>query len=345
MFRTLAAIAFVLASLGAAAASEYKEFKDVIVSCTNGLTCSVALKVDGEPGTLNTLSFVRRAGAGTSLDLTVAAQDLSAGSSVSISVDGKQVLSVPVDAMTYNADWYEYTLTGVADPLNLLDAMRNGIRAEATGKKGGETLKASYSLSGLVAALIFVDEVQGRLDTPDALQAKGTKTTTPTRARDIKALAEIPEDIRAVFEGEGKCSFLDESSFARGDGFETELEDGYSMVALPCAEGGAYNQPYVLYAGYGDDYEPLYLATMGDKGPTVTDLAYNIGWDQKSKVLDAFFKGRGLGDCGSYEKWEMSVGGVGPAFTLVSARVKGDCDGEDGGGIDNWPALWPVGKN
>ena len=46
---------------------------------------------------------------------------------------------------------------------------------------------------------------------------------------DIKALAEIPEDIRAVFEGEGKCSFLDESSFARGDGFETELEDGRRM--------------------------------------------------------------------------------------------------------------------
>ncbi|MGE3308137.1 MAG: DUF1176 domain-containing protein [Rhizobiaceae bacterium] len=345
MSRTFAAAAILLGSLAAAAASEFKEFKDVSVSCTNGLTCSVSLKVEGEPGTLNTLSFQRKAGEGTALDLVVAAQDLDKGSIVSISVDGKAVMSIPVDAMEYNADWYEYKLTGVADPINLLDAMRNGLRAEAKGMKGGETLTASYSLSGLVAALIFADEVQGRLETPDALQARGTKTAPPTRARDIEAIADLPDGVREDFEGEGKCSFLDESSFARAGGFEADIDDRYSLLALPCAEGGAYNQPYVLYAGYdGGDFEQLYLATMGDKGPTVTGFAYNIGWDRKSKVLEAFFKGRGLGDCGSYEKWEMSVRGVGPAFSLVMARVKGDCDGEDGGGIDSWPAVWPIGK-
>lgn len=346
MIRTLAAAALLLGVLAVpAGAREFKEFKDIVVSCSDGLTCSISLKVQGTPGELNTLSFTRRAGPGTGLGLIVAADSLDAGSSVAISVDGKQVLAVPVAAMQYNPDWLEYSLTGVADPLMLLDAMRNGLMAEATAMKGGKPLTATYSLSGLVAGLIFVDELQGRVDTPDALQAKGTKDTPPVKARDIEAIADLPEGIRGDFQGDGQCAFLEESSFARGGGFEVELEDGYSLVALPCAEGGAYNQPYVFYSGYENDYDRLWLPTMGDKGPTVMDSAYNIGWSRKTKLLDAFFKGRGLGDCGSFERWEMHVGGFGPAFTLVESRVKGDCDGNDGGGIENWPLLWPVGKN
>jgi len=346
MIRTLAVTSLLLGALAApAGAREFREFKDTVISCTDGLTCSISLKVQGAPGELNTLAFTRRAGAGTGLGLVVAADSLDAGSSVSISVDGKTVLAVPVAAMQYNADWLEYTLSGSADPLMLLDAMRNGLMAEATAMKGGKPLTATYSLSGLVAGLIFVDETQGRLDTPDALQVKGSKTTPPIKARDIEAIADIPQGIRAEFEGDGQCAFMEENRFALAGGFEVELEDGFSLVALPCAEGGAYNQPYVFYVGYQNDYDRTWLPTMGDKGPTVMDSAYNIGWSQKTKVLDAFFKGRGLGDCGSRERWEMDVGGVGPAFTLIESRLKADCDGNDGGGIENWPLLWPVGKN
>jgi hypothetical protein len=346
MIRTLAATALLLGALATpAGAREFKEFKDIVVSCTDGLTCSISLKVQGTPGELNTLSFTRRAGPGTGLGLIVAADSLDAGSNVTISVDGKQVLAVPVAAMQYNPDWLEYTLSGSADPLTLLDAMRNGLMAEATAMQGGKPLTATHSLSGLVAGLIFVDEVQGRLDMPDALQVKGTKTTPPIKARDIEAVADIPEGMRAEFEGDGQCAFMEERRFALAGGFEVELGDGFSLLALPCGEGGAYNQPFVFYTGYENDYDQLWLPTMGDKGPTVMESAYNIGWDQKAKVLDAFFKGRGLGDCGSLEKWEMDVGGIGPAFTLIESRVKDDCDGDDGGGIENWPLLWPVGKN
>jgi hypothetical protein len=73
-------------------------------------------------------------------------------------------------------------------------------------------------------------------------------------------------------------------------------------------------------------------------------MAWNIGWDQPAKLLTAFFKGRGIGDCGSYDKWELGSGGEGLSFTLIEARVKDDCDGDDGGGIENWPLVWPVGK-
>ncbi len=66
MIRILAAAVLLLGVLAVpAGAREFKEFKDIVVSCTDGLTCSVSLKVQGTPGELNTLSFTRRAGPGT----------------------------------------------------------------------------------------------------------------------------------------------------------------------------------------------------------------------------------------------------------------------------------------
>lgn len=327
-----------------ASADAYKVFKDVTVTCTSGLTCELKMEATGGTSDPGTFSFSRRAGAGTPLDLVLSVSRLDPNSTLIVSVDGAQALDVPLSALSYDADWYEYRLPGSAATLQLLDAARNGASAEIAVSMGGKQVKATYSLSGLVAGLIFVDEAQGRLETPDALQVKGTKDTPPIKARDFTAIAEIPESIRPRFEPDGPCGFLEESRFAIAQGFEVEVGDGYSLVGLPCAEGGAYNQPYVFYSGYGDQYDPLFLPAMAEKGPTVTDMAWNIGWDQPTKVLTAFFKGRGIGDCGTYDKWELSQAGAGPSFVLLEARAKDDCDGDAAGGPENWPLLWPVGK-
>ncbi|MGE0500087.1 MAG: DUF1176 domain-containing protein [Rhizobiaceae bacterium] len=323
-------------------AGAYKQFREVTVSCTMGLTCGVEVAAKEQDASIRSITFERRAGPGTPLDLVLSASGELGNATVILSVDGKPVYSTLLPALAYDPDFYRYRLAGGTETLTLLDAFRAGATAELslTGENSG---RWTYALSGMVAGLIFVDEIQGRLETPDALQVKGDKASEPVMIRDITEIADIPAAIRARFEDpDGECSFFEESRFRYTGGFEAEVGDGYSLVGLPCADGGAYNQPYVFYAGSDADYSALPLPAMSEKGPTTTFEAWNIDWDHPKRVLTAFFKGRGIGDCGSWDKWELTAGPALPVFVLLESRAKGDCDGDGAGGPEKWPALWPV---
>ncbi len=342
---SIAAFLF-LCGLSAARADAYKEFRDFQVSCSVAVTCTIQTfaKTPKQPP-VNAFSLLRKAGPDTPLDMLVAAQDeLSAGSGIRFSVDGKQVLALPV-AKGVRGENTQYTFAGGADSLKLLDALRNANKLEiAYTAKGGPGTSA-FSLSGLVAALIFTDEVQGRLKARDALQVKGDGTSPAAAVREIATVADIPEAIRDEFKGpDGICSFSEDDGFDNFGGFDADVGDDAHMLVLPCGDGGAYNQPYAIFASQFDRIDRMALPDMADDGPTTTSQAWNVDWDQQKRILTAFFKGRGLGDCGGWNKWRLDNGGEGLAFVLLEARAKGDCDGNYGNGPESWPASWPVGR-
>lgn len=339
----LVAIVLAIVAWQAAQAGRYKAIRDVHVSCTNGLTCRLWLYPPQAHG-FSGVALERPGAPNASVSLLVGVPPLAAGSSVTFEVDGRQVLAVAAASLTYNGDEGRYRLSDDKAVETLIAAFRSGDRLVVGYRddKGGH--RVTLSLSGFVAGLIFIDETQARLKHTDALQAKGDlPPAKEAAARDITAFDQIPASIRPQFADDNAvCGGIEPSRFSMMDGFEASAGEGTQLYGLPCGLGGAYNQPFVFYEQTDAGVRQLALPVMGDGGPTTTWTAWNISWNQVDGSLTAFFKGRGLGDCGNYDKWVLKDGGEGAAFVLEESRSKGDCDGNYMGGPQHWPLEWPL---
>jgi hypothetical protein len=323
-------------------ASPAKDIRDMAVYCTNGLTCEISLLAKTGGKLIYSLSLSRAAGPDTPvlIKIRASAPMLPTGELV-FSADGKPVMAVKAADFDFNADFEEYTSKAPAAGFELFGLIRNAsvLTLRYAAVKPGT---ADFSLAGLSGAGLYLDEVQGRLDSTDALVKIGGKTTAPPPVRDISAFEQLPAVLRPDFEGqEGACGFYDQSHFTRGSGFQVTLPDDVALYVLPCTDGGAYNQPYALYQISSGAVSEVALPTMTEDGPSTTTGATNVDWDQPTLTLTAFDKGRGLGDCGTYDKWKLRDVPGEASFALVESREMDECNGEGGGGPETWPLLWP----
>lgn len=333
----LTAATMLSASAGDVLASDrYREFRDMSVSCTIALTCDIQARPAS--GEADGVGFMRAAGPDTPLAFFLFTSRPLHDGEVVVAVDGREIARLSVAAFEEEAHSGKWVASGVA-ARTLMAEMRNGSNASV---KVASAPAQAFSLAGLVASARFVDEVQGRVGARDALETRGSGESPPARIRDVTAIADIPDRFRHDFEApDGICSFYQETRFGYMGGFAATLDEGYSLYALPCAEGGAYNQPFAFYADNGNAAYRLSLPSMTDDGPSAEQVAWNIDWDQAGRVLTAFFKGRGVGDCGSYDRWTLRDDVDVPAFVLRESRFKDDCDGNYAGGPENWPLVWP----
>ncbi len=322
---------------GGESQAAFKTVRDTQVLCDFAQNCTLSLTPvasEGAPG----LGIFRSSQPGSKPVLRLSYVDPSRKTGkLEISVDGQPLLGVDVSALKAEDDQLDYA----GDVAKALEGMKNGQKLQL--KLAGKTF--TYSLSGLVGGLIYVDEQQSRDGTVDALQVKGSKPApVPPVLKLIETVGQIPAEIRKDFSDEAAvCGGASPDTFRSAGGFETKIADGLDLIGLPCGSSGAYNQPYAFYSRHENRIVPISLPTISDDGPTVTDTAWNIDWNQKSLTLTAFFKGRGLGDCGIYDVWKATDSGEGRVrFVLVQERSKGDCDGNYAGGPEKWPASWPV---
>lgn len=337
---TMLATAMLLLA-GAESQAAFKKIRDIWVSCDFAQNCTLNLAPaasDGAPEPGIGLGIFRSSQPGSKPVLRLSDVDPSQKTGkLEVSIDGQSMLDVDVAALKAENDQRDYT----GDLSKALDAMKNGRKLQL--KFAGKTV--TYSLSGFVGGLIYVDEQQSRDGTVEALQAKGSKPApVPPQITLIETVEAIPAEIRKEFSDEtAVCGGASPDTFRNAGGFETTIAEGLDLIGLPCGAPGAYNQPYVFYSRYENRIVPLSLPTISDDGPTVTDTAWNIDWSQKTRTLTAFFKGRGLGDCGIYDVWKAADSGEGRVrFVLMQERSKGDCDGNYAGGPEQWPASWPV---
>lgn len=341
LYRQPAVVASIATSMLFLAAGEapaaFKKVRDTQVLCDFAQNCTVSLTPvasDGAPG----LSIFRSIQPGSKPILRFSYVDpAQKAGKLEISVDNQSVLVVDVAALKAQDGQLDYP----DDISKALDVMKNGQKLEL--KFAGKTL--TYSLSGFVAGLLYVDAEQSRDGTVEALQAKGSKPAPlPPQIKLIETVEAIPAQIRKDFSDDAAvCGGASPETFRNAGGFETKIADGLDLIGLPCGSPGAYNQPYVFYSRYENGIVPIALPTISDGGPTVTDTAWNIDWSQKARTVTAFYKGRGLGDCGVYDVWKATDSGEGRVrFVLMQERSKGDCDGNYAGGPEKWPARWPV---
>lgn len=257
--------------------------------------------------------------------------------------DEARAISIPVGAGKLEEGTWHFP--GQNKDYRLIDAMMAGntmvLRIETN--EGPKQLKVS--LSGITAAALFADEAQQRLGNQDALKDKGDgePKDVETRVTKLGSRADLPPEVLDFWNNKTNDCGLgygeNDDLISSFGGLSVDVADDAQLFLLPCGPPGAYNlsQVVLIYNLEGKEVKAAPFPIMGNKGPSVIDYAINADWDDATSTLSAFYKGRGLGDCGIRTVWHWE-GGYYSNFELLEEFRKDDCDGE----YEDWPQVWPV---
>jgi hypothetical protein len=333
MRRILAALSLMLlaASIsGPQAAETRRYFDDWLGACRDDGYCSAIAYVNPNPGDGRVADYWFRIGRHAqeiwwelSFTPIVVMADPAAPMTLVID-DAATSFSGSVEVAPYGAinDFF-FLGTGAQ---GVMDQMMPGNRLDVrfTDETGAPRL-ASFSLKGLTAALIWIDETQGRLgservaEAPPVGLSPANRPPPPPSSGEL-TLADMPADLVA----------LDSARPDACDGFDIldwsfyayPLGEGQTLYLLPCT-GGAYNRFYSVYLGDGAGYQRLDFAT-----PT-----YSAGWqaepgiwlesfDPQTLELRSSNLGRGMGDCGMRGRWQWN----GSRFVMLDYTLQAACD-------------------
>jgi Protein of unknown function (DUF1176) len=303
---------------------ELKTFADWIVGCDNGRACqAVALMPDNEfEGT----TMVIRRGAEPLARPSVSIS-IQKGQAASLAVDGKRL------AVRLQNTGREIQIDN-RDCETLIAAMRAGKRFAVIDASGEEI--GAPSISGLSAALLYMDDRQHRVGTVTALARKGTKPASvmpPSPPLPVIVSPKVPrmpprsitvaQATALIGEDNAECEY----SVAKVDPKAQRLDATHSLVMVdhPCGNG-AYNlfsSTFVVdQAGRVTPARFDAEGGMGGDGDSGHVLV-NADWDEKTHRLSTYAKGRGLGDCGSIQSFAWD----GIRFRLAEQSVMGECRG------------------
>jgi hypothetical protein len=205
-------------------------------------------------------------------------------------------------------------------------------------------------LSGVVAALLWIDEQQQRLGTATAFIRRGDKpvSSIPPQppAPAVRAAKPPPAGAAPKSLLPAEVRLLTAKARALcGHDEHTALEDAFhlapdmSLYNFSCPDNsGAYNYSSVFLIV--PDAKPQAARAVTFAWPAGIDakaapdvLAVNASFDQSTMTLSTFAKGRGLGDCGVAEQWVFD----GRTFQLALLRRMPHCKGIT---EDDWPVHY-----
>jgi hypothetical protein len=306
-------LALLLAAVGPAP-GPLKTFRDWTVGCDNGGACqAVALAPEDAEEDYVPLVVTRDAGPDAAPGISFSVTDDRAGS---VTVDGRRI-AVAADGTVADADV----------PV-LLKAMRG---ATALAFDDGHGKPAKVSLAGASAALLYIDDHQGRVGTVTALVRVGGKPASSVpKAPVLPVVTQPPASsapaivlaagVAKTFAGDLGCD-ADLKDYAP-EAHRLDARTTLVLVPHPC-ENGAYNYmaSAVLVRPGAKPVLARFDASPGmDQGD---ELLVNAGYDDKTRRLSTFAKGRGLGDCGVTEAFAWD----GTQFRLVDQTAMGECRG------------------
>jgi hypothetical protein len=106
----------------------------------------------------------------------------------------------------------------------------------------------------------------------------------------------------------------------------SELDGKLKLVEVPCWRA-AYQEGSILFAL--DPAAPAKARLLSFQHWNGKKIAPTLNltmpsFEEKTKTLSSFHKGRGLGDCGTIGEWAWAA----TDFKLTGVWVKDDCDGE-----------------
>lgn len=321
-----------------------RDFGDWNVACDNVRGCTAIGFAADEAGGAGPHVFIRRGGAAADwprvelgVGWTEEAQALKNGDRLEVAVDGPRAMrftaTIRKGANDYDAPVPQF-------PAEKTDAfMAALVQGERiTLSLNGQTLGA-ISLKGSSAALRWIDAQQRRDGGVTALVARGAKPASAVPAASVEptytraaaiSQAGVPRTVPpalAAREDVKLCAEeYDEENPMRPD--VSRLSKTEYLWHIPCG-AGAYN------------FNGLFLIARRDGtgarspgfGYPEPDHLVNGTYDPKTRMLTAFAKGRGLGDCGDDAAWVWD----GRAFRPTHRAVMETCLGVTS---EHWHVIW-----
>lgn len=289
-----------------------------------------------------------KTGAFWTISFTLRGEELRAYEPLHISVDFEDPISLNADLGYKSAEQRaKYDVVDIPQGNRLMTLLMKGneVYFNFLNTRGQETA-AKFSLRGLSAALLWIDDQQNRLKSPRKIGIITTATTNPQNTPPsqftsgntrVSAPQKLPRAIAKLHFADGECEPLDKAPLVNF-GFESAaLDKNIKLFLVPCF-AAAYNvvtRAYVMDARYKDKTQMLLFAEYSDElGWTGTNSLLNVDYDAKAKSLSAFAKARGLGDCGSTSlyQWQQY------AFKMLEYRYWGKCDGTRL--AEDWPLIY-----
>lgn len=317
---------------GAAMASETRVFRDWIAVCDNGNACFAYGPTAGGVG------WIRVA--------------------IEPGPDARPEVAAgywPDEAATTRT--FALTIDGASYPMTLAD--HEPVAAEVPGERTLEVARAlanggaarigaehELSLTGAAAALLWIDERQGRVNTVTALRRGGSRPASDVRpAPPLPVVTPAPpisqtgfgdqnQVLPAALEalpGVAACRGETADHWVGKEIMSARLDASTELWAVPCF-AGAYNighDWYVTGPG-GRDPRPARLASASGETSAGT---INGGFAPEARTITAFAKGRGVGDCGTASTWTWT----GREFVLTQESAMNECWGVP---PDYWPTTW-----
>ena len=332
--RAFLAGAFIAFLPFAAEAAGYREFGKWSVGCDNSLACSAFGISDKDKGGERWgLRIDRAPGYEGKIALRFNGKDIS--DEEHILIDGKMAMIESPASMGADSLPQE-PLLGVVN--RLLNAATMTMPGE---EKDGEVI----SLTGLKAALLYMDEQQGRIGARNAFVSKGEKkAATPPRAYPIIKAVNAPKSSSAgvtITPKIGKAVMAHYRATTNRKICDLGLEPGSqeTPTAYPLDKGLLLMEVYCWRAAYqAGSVFYLYDSARG----TVRDAPFETldiktgaltigkngsvsGADAGDGGISGLHKGRGVGGCGESLSWRWD----GKVFRLTSQAFKTLCNHSD----------------
>jgi len=341
---TLGALALSLALIAPAQAQigEMKTFRDWVAACDNTRNCAAVSLPDDADDDVAYLRLDRPAGpdGAPTIALKLRRDKLPRTFEIELSLDNTPF---PAAGRRFALTSNDGETAEVALAPAEADALVAGARKATalTLRRDGRSQK--ISLAGSVAAMLWIDERQGRLNTPSALIRKGTSGSPPPAPRlpriDMKPAAGKPltkEQSAALVKAmraelnrrePDSCEEMSDGS----DG-AFPLDDSTRLIVVACSRG-AYNVASQFWLVPGRDVAKAKPAEFEGSGGRSANELVNADYDPKTGRVMFFAKGRGIGDCGS----SGSYGWTGTRFAVVELSSMSECRRIPG---DDWITLF-----
>lgn len=312
---------FAATAAASPAPASLKTFGDWIVGCDNGRACGARSLLPDDDLEALTFSIDRGAGAADAptIDLTSDNDGV-----VALTADGKRLA---VRLSTVNG----VTRVVGTDAFAFIEGIKPAKRMGLLNAKGAEVSHAS--LSGLNAALLYMDEQQKRLGTVTALVRKGAKPASAVPATPVLPVIASPVAAKMAPRLLTKANLAAilkplECEPEAGDDYQPvyarlDARTTLAIVPHPCGNG-AYN--YFSYAFLVDNagkYVRARFDAPTGMGPDDDGTLVNADWDAKLNLVTTYAKGRGIGDCGSAQTFAWD----GTRFRLSEQADMGECRG------------------
>jgi hypothetical protein len=329
--------------------AEIKEFREWTAACDNVRHCN-AYGVEVGSGSSAYVRLEREGGAAAPLTIAIAV-DVQKASQFKLSFDDPAITGLPSGPQsgTESADYdgkrlvisdrvtVEAALAGLRKAKKLIIA-----RIDPPGAPASDPATSEISLSGLAAALLWIDDQQKRVGTVTALIAKGDKPAAAIAPLSLPVVTAAKPSVSTppkppagmLAKAQAQC---DSDKKFTGAEDATPLGGGRVMYWFHCEEAsGAYNANFaLLMVEPGTQVTAVILKApqelgIGD-GSVVPNT--NPSFDAATQTLSTFDKGRGIGDCGTFSEWVWN----GTEFQLLTYKTMPACNGIPS---DDWPTLY-----